>query len=50
MGEFAIGSIILVTFPFSNLKGRKVRRINSANSSSQGFFLNLIVGEEENDS
>lgn len=25
MGKFAIGSIVLVTFPFSNLKGQKVR-------------------------
>lgn len=25
MGKFTVGSIILVTFPFSNLKGKKVR-------------------------
>lgn len=25
MGKFAIGSVVLVTFPFSNLKGQKVR-------------------------
>lgn len=25
MGKFAVGSVVLVTFPFSNLKGQKVR-------------------------
>lgn len=25
MGEFAVGSIVLVSFPFSNLKGQKIR-------------------------
>ena len=25
MGKFAVGTIVLVTFPFSNLKGQKVR-------------------------
>lgn len=25
MGKFAVGSIVLVTFPFSNLSGQKVR-------------------------
>ncbi len=25
MGKFAVGSIVSVTFPFSNLKGQKVR-------------------------
>lgn len=25
MGKFAIGSVVLVTFPFSNLKGKKIR-------------------------
>lgn len=25
MGKFTIGSVVLVTFPFSNLKGQKVR-------------------------
>ncbi|MEK7558723.1 MAG: type II toxin-antitoxin system PemK/MazF family toxin [Patescibacteria group bacterium] len=25
MGKFAVGSIVLVTFPFSDLKGQKVR-------------------------
>ena len=25
MGKFTVGSIVLVTFPFSNLKGQKVR-------------------------
>lgn len=25
MGKFTVGSVVLVTFPFSNLKGQKVR-------------------------
>ena len=25
MGKFAVGTVVLVTFPFSNLKGQKVR-------------------------
>lgn len=25
MGKFTVGSIVLVTFPFSNLKGQKIR-------------------------
>jgi len=25
VGKFAVGSVVLVTFPFSNLKGQKVR-------------------------
>lgn len=25
MGKFAVGNVVLVTFPFSNLKGQKVR-------------------------
>ncbi len=25
MGKFAVGSIVLIAFPFSNLKGQKVR-------------------------
>lgn len=25
MGKFAVGDIVLVTFPFSNLKGKKIR-------------------------
>ncbi len=25
MGKFAVGSVVLVTFPFSNLKGQKIR-------------------------
>lgn len=25
MGKFAVGSVVLVAFPFSNLKGQKVR-------------------------
>lgn len=25
MGKFAVGSVVLVTFPYSNLKGQKIR-------------------------
>ena len=25
MGKFTVGSVVLVTFPFSNLKGQKIR-------------------------
>lgn len=25
MGQFTVGSVVLVTFPFSNLKGQKIR-------------------------
>ncbi|MBI2430558.1 MAG: type II toxin-antitoxin system PemK/MazF family toxin [Candidatus Levybacteria bacterium] len=25
MGKFAVGSVVLVTFPFSNLRGQKIR-------------------------
>ena len=27
MGKFAVGTVVLVTFPFSNLKGQKVRPV-----------------------
>ena len=40
MGEFAVGSVVLVTFPFSNLKGQKIR---PALVLAQVEFDNLIL-------
>lgn len=40
MGKFAVGSVVLVTFPFSNLKGQKIR---PALVLAQVEFENLIL-------
>lgn len=40
MGKFAVGSVVLVTFPFSNLKGQKVR---PALILANAEFDNLIL-------
>jgi len=40
MGKFAVGSVVLVTFPFSNLQGQKVR---PALVVAEGEFENLIL-------
>lgn len=40
MGKFAVGSVVLVTFPFSNLKGLKLR---PALVLAQVEFDNLIL-------
>lgn len=40
MGEFTVGSVVLVAFPFSNLKGKKIR---PALVLAQVEFDNLIL-------
>ncbi|MBI2314961.1 type II toxin-antitoxin system PemK/MazF family toxin [Candidatus Daviesbacteria bacterium] len=40
MGKFAVGSVVLVNFPFSNLKGQKIR---PALVLAQVEFDNLIL-------
>jgi mRNA interferase MazF len=40
MGKFAVGSVVLVAFPFSNLKGQKIR---PALVLAQVEFDNLIL-------
>ena len=40
MGKFTVGSVVLVTFPFSNLKGNKIR---PALVLAQVEFDNLIL-------
>jgi len=40
MGKFTVGSVVLVTFPFSNLKGQKIR---PALVLAQVEFDNLIL-------
>jgi len=40
MGKLTVGSVVLVTFPFSNLKGKKVR---PALVLAQAEFNNLIL-------
>ncbi len=40
MGKFTVGSVVLVTFPFSNLKGQKIR---PALVLAQVEFNNLIL-------
>jgi mRNA interferase MazF len=40
MGKFAVGSVVLVSFPFSNLKGQKIR---PALVLAQVEFDNLIL-------
>lgn len=40
MGKFTVGNIVLVTFPFSNLKGQKIR---PALVLAQVEFDNLIL-------
>src|SRR5438105_2538948 len=40
MEKFAVGSVVLVTFPFSNLKGKKIR---PALVLAQVEFNNLIL-------
>jgi mRNA interferase MazF len=40
MGKFTVGTVVLVTFPFSNLKGQKVR---PALVLAQVEFSNLIL-------
>ncbi|MBI4078898.1 MAG: type II toxin-antitoxin system PemK/MazF family toxin [Candidatus Levybacteria bacterium] len=40
MEKFAVGSVVLVTFPFSNLKGQKIR---PALVLAKGEFDNLIL-------
>ncbi|MBI2268128.1 MAG: type II toxin-antitoxin system PemK/MazF family toxin [Candidatus Blackburnbacteria bacterium] len=40
MGKFTVGSVVLVTFPFSNLKGKKIR---PALVLAQVEFDNLIL-------
>lgn len=40
MGKFTVGSVVLVTFPFSNLKGQKIR---PALVLAQVEFENLIL-------
>ena len=40
MGKFTVGSVVLVTFPFSNLKGKKIR---PALVLAQVEFDNLVL-------
>lgn len=40
MGKFTVGSVVLVTFPFSNLKGQKIR---PALVLAEVEFKNLIL-------
>lgn len=40
MGKFAVGDIVLISFPFSNLKGQKIR---PALVVASGEFDNLIL-------
>lgn len=47
MVKFAIGSVVLVTFPYSNLKGQKVRpAVVIANVEFDNFILCQITSKE----
>lgn len=39
MGKLAVGSVVLVTFPFSNLKGQKVRPAMVLADSEFGNYI-----------
>ena len=46
MGKLAIGSVVLVTFPFSNLKGQKVRpALVVANVEFDNYILSQITSK-----
>lgn len=46
MGKFAVGSVVLVAFPFSNLKGQKVRpALVLANVEFNNFILCQITSK-----
>lgn len=46
MGKFAVGSVVLVTFPFSNLKGYKMRpALVLANVEFNNFILCQITSK-----
>ncbi|MDP3973894.1 MAG: type II toxin-antitoxin system PemK/MazF family toxin [Candidatus Daviesbacteria bacterium] len=46
MGKLAIGSVVLVTFPFSNLKGQKIRpALVLANVEFGNFVLCQITSK-----
>ncbi len=46
MGKFTVGNIVLVTFPFSNLKGQKVRpALVLANVEFNNFVLCQITSK-----
>lgn len=46
MGKFAVGSVVLVTFPFSNLKGQKIRpALVLANVEFNNFILCQITSK-----
>lgn len=46
MGKFAVGSVVLVTFPFSNLKGQKIRpALVLANAEFGNFILCQITSK-----
>lgn len=46
MGKYTVGSVVLVTFPFSNLKGQKVRpALVLANVEFGNFILCQITSK-----
>jgi len=46
MGKLTVGSVILVTFPFSNLKGQKIRpALVAANVEFNNFILCQITSK-----
>lgn len=47
MGKFAVGTVVLVSFPFSNLKGQKVRpALVLANVEFDNLILCQITSKE----